>query len=150
MNPTPEAQTKIQNRVEAASGYDWTMDDEALADAINGDLVDNPEPPQTIPEPYTMDEIMGALDASTIKTVRSEGNVPAVADAVRGQNDERVLNWAQAYLSTEDMSQSEYDAIESLVTATQEDPDYEAQIPWPEKALGRLVDADDISQSRPE
>ena len=31
MNSTPEAQTKIQDRVEAASGYDWTMGDEALA-----------------------------------------------------------------------------------------------------------------------
>mgnify|MGYP000473992210 CR=1 FL=1 len=31
MTPTPEAQTKIQDRVEAASGYDWTMGDEALA-----------------------------------------------------------------------------------------------------------------------
>jgi len=149
MNPTPEAQTKIQNRVEAASGYDWTMGDEALADAINTDTVDNPNDPQTVPDRYTMDDIMGALDSTTIKLVRSEGNVPAVADAVRSQNDERVLNWAQAYLSTGDMNQSEYDAIESLVTATQQDPEYEAQIPWPEKALGRLVDADDISQSRP-
>ena len=31
MNSTPEAQTKIQDRVEASSGYDWTMGDEALA-----------------------------------------------------------------------------------------------------------------------
>jgi len=149
MNPTDEAISKIQDRVAASSDHDWTMGDQALADAMNEDLVDNPETAETVPVPYGMADIMGHLEASTIKTVRSEGNMSAIADAVRDNDDNRVLTWADAYLQTGDLSQTEFDAIHSTVTDTQEDPGYEPQIPWPEKVLGRLVDANDISQSRP-
>jgi len=149
MNPTDEAISKIQDRVAASSDHDWTMGDQALADAMNEDLVDNPETAETVPVPYGMADIMGHLEASTIKTVRSEGNMSAIADAVRQNDDSRVLTWAEAYLQTGDITQQEYDDIEATVTATQEDPEHEAQIPWPKLNLGRLVDADDISQSRP-
>ena len=149
MRPTPEAQTKIQNRVSASTAYDWSMGDEALASAINEDLVDNPAQPETVDVPYEMAEIMDILDASSLQTVRSEGGVTAIADAVRDQNDTRVLNWSKAYLKTGDISQTEYNQIESLVTDEQQDSDYDAQIPWPEKALGRLVDSNDIANSRP-
>lgn len=149
MNPTQEAITKIQNRVESASGYDFTMGDQELADALNADLADNPEPADTVPKPFGIAEIMAELDSAAIKTVRSEGNMGDINEAVRSNDPERVLNWAAAYLATGDITQGQYDAIENIVTATQQDPEYEGQLPWPKVNLGRLVDANDISNSRP-
>lgn len=149
MNPTPEAITKIQDRVQSASGYDFTMGDQQLADAVNSDLVDNPKTADTVPKPFGIAEIMAELDSAAIKTVRSEGNMGDINEAVRANDPERVLNWAAAYLATGDIAQGQYDAIETIVTDTQQDPDYNDQLPWPEVNLGRLVDANDISNARP-
>lgn len=144
MNPTSEAQQKIQDRVS-----DWTPSDQEIADALNSDLVDNPEAQDTVPKPYSMADIMGAISAQALAKVRSEGGITEIAQAVRANDDERVLMWAQSYLVTGDITQSEYDAVQAIVTDTQLDPDYDAQVPWPQVHLGRLVDADDIQKSRP-
>jgi len=149
MNPSEQAKATIQNKVESESGLDWTQSDQEIANGLNALTVDNPETQQNVPKPYSMQDVMGQLNDSTIKTVRSEGNMSAIADAVRENDDSRVLTWASAYKQTGDLSDTEYSDIESIVTATHPDPNYESTLNWAQETLGRSLDANDISESRP-
>lgn len=148
MNPTSEAISKIQSHV-AGAAYDWTLSDQELADAINADLVANPASQGQVPKDYTMADILNEVSNRALGKIRSEGGITEIVAAVRQQNAQRVLMWAGSYLRTGDITQAEYDAIQATVTDTVPDPDYNSQVPWPEKNLGRKVDADDIAQSRP-
>ena len=146
MNPSPEAIAAIRAHV-----TDWTPDDATIASNLNAPSVPNPvQAAPTVPKPYTFADVMSCLSSASIANVRSLPTSTALITAINARDTTSVLNWLSALQAGSPLiTTSEAQAVQGVVTATEPDPTWAAQIGWAQANLGRPADAADIYAARP-
>lgn len=146
-NLSPEAIAAIRDRAESL-GIDWAArtDDEVLA-TLQADATANPASQGTIPRAFTLADLVNRVDASRRGTFRAY--IPALAPLVMIQDRSHIAAGISAALAIGDLTQSEADAILTLLSATDPDPDYSATVPNIDLIIGRPVNLDDVAAARP-
>lgn len=147
MNPSPAAVAWIQGQVGAMSGA-WTNTNAQIVTTLNTTLAANPTPQATVPKPYTVQTVMGALAASSQKNVAGYVSLSAVLDSVNAGDTPGVLTWASVLEMLGLITSTDVSAVQSLVTATELDPTWQSQLPISVINLGRLVDQYDVQAAR--
>ena len=142
-NPSPAAITAIQGKV-----TDWTQSNAALATAINASLVANPTPQPTIPKPLTIPELLGEVGAADAGKLAENPNLPTVLADITSQDRTSTGEWIGPLEADSELTTAEGAAIMGDLQATEPDPSWQAQLPWPLVNLGRLIDADDVAAAR--
>lgn len=142
-SPSPDAIAAIRAHV-----TDWTPDNPAIVEALNAPSVANPAPQANVGKPYTVLNLLGSIDPT-----RRAGLTPLLA-AIRpdfdAQDGTAIVGWSMALMLTGDLMQSDVDGITAVVSATEPDPSYQAQIGWALATLGRPVDLLDVIAARPQ
>lgn len=147
MNPTPQAIAAL--RAAFAPTLSGAGTDGAVAAAINATTVANPVPvAPTVPKPFVTADLMGTLDAAALTNIRNLPSLARLLDDIAAQLPGPLDNWINLMGATGTVTPAQAAALSGIVHATEPDPSWAAQVPWPLPNLGRLVDAADISAAR--
>jgi hypothetical protein len=144
-NPSPEAISAIRAEVS-----DWTSDDASIAASLDAPTIANPAPRPTVPVALTVSGVLGALSAESKAKLHTVAFVPAIRDAINAQDRAACGLWAQILMDGGVITPAEGQALMGLLSATQPDPSWPAEISWAESTLGRLVDPEDVAAARPQ
>lgn len=147
MNPSPAAITWIQTQVGAMAGT-WTNTNAQIVTTINGTLAANPTPQATVPKPYSVQSVMAALSTTSQKNVAGYVSLAAVLASVNEGDSVGVMTWANVLESLGLITTTDVTAVEGVVTATQPDPTWQAELPISVINLGRLIDQYDVQAAR--
>lgn len=144
MNPSPQAIAAIRAHV-----TDWTPDDATIAANLNAPSVTNPTPQASVPKPFTFADVMGCLTPASIDNVRGLPTSTALITAINARDVTSILNWLGALQAgTALITAAEAQAVQTVVTATELDPSWQAQIGWGVANLGRPLDSEDVAAAR--
>lgn len=144
MNITPQGIAAIRAYI-----TDWTPSDATIASNLNAPSVANPTPQPTAPKLYSFADVMGCLGAASIANVRALPTATALVTAINARDTVSILNWLAALQAgTPLITPSEAAAVQAVITATQPDPAWAAQVSWAAVNLGRVADSDDVAAAR--
>lgn len=147
MNPSPFAISWIQGQVAAMSGA-WTNANAQIVTALNTALAPNPTPQGTVPKPYTIATLEAELSSASQKNLALYPSLAAVLSSVNASDTPSVILWANTLVNAGVILSAECTAIVAAVTATEPDPNWQAQLPISVINLGRLVDTNDVQAAR--
>lgn len=142
-NPSPAAIAWIE-----AHTSDWTPGNMVIANTLNGVLVANPVPVTQVPVPISTATLMSVLEDATIVKLNSYTLMGRVLDAINAQDRGALGLWAEMMFKGGTLSQADLTAVTETLSATENDPSWQAQIPQTIVELGRLLDADDVAAAR--
>lgn len=126
----------------------WTNTNAQIVTGLNTTLAPNPTPQGTVPKPYTILQLMGDLSAASQKNVALYPSLTDVLGAVNAGNSAFVEMWTNTLENAGDITATEASTIVAAVTATEPDPNWQAQLPISLINLGRLVDSFDVQAAR--
>ncbi len=150
-NPSPSVITALDAKVPTLPGG-WTGNtDAAIAVLLNTPSVVNPSPQATIPKPYTVASVLSLIttSAANLKADPFLAVLTDVRDRIQAADTAGVVLYGQLLLGWGVITQVEHDLILSAVTATQPDPNYQAEISWAMATINRPIDAADVAAARP-
>jgi hypothetical protein len=146
VNPSPAAVNLIRSEVS-----DWSPSDPAIVAELNTPSIPNPTSRGTVPVPLSVAAVLGALSQASIMNLFTKGSgiVPTIRDDLNAQDRNACALWAQGLAESSIITSGELGALQAVLTATQLDPSWPAQISWAQANLGRPVDAADVAAARP-
>jgi hypothetical protein len=147
VHPSPLAIASIRAKV-----TDWTPSDATIAASLNTPSIANPTPQGQIAAPVYESELLGTLtdqgNGSLVKLINWPNFGLLKAD-IEIQNRAGIGLWCQALTLAGYITQGEASAIVTYLGSAVADPSYQTLLSWAQVNLGRPVDADDITASRP-
>jgi hypothetical protein len=144
MNPSPAAVAWIK-----AQSPNWAQTDSQIAASLNAATVANPvQAAPQIPNAISESALMGTLSQASQTALLNWVNLGLVKADVESQNRVGLLLWATKLVLAGVITSADATALTTYLNGTTADPSWTATIPAPIAALGRLVDADDISVAR--
>lgn len=147
MNPTPGQIQTIKSFVAALPGV-WSNSDAQIRAAMAATKVANPLPQATVPKPYTANQLLGALSATSIANLAAFPAIHDLFSDIVAQRGANVLAAAALLAAAGKITSAEESAIAAAVTATEPDPSWTSTVPWDAANLGRLADDFDIEAAR--
>lgn len=147
MNPTPAAITLIQGYISGMSGA-WTNADSVIVAAMNAPSITNPSPQGTVPVPYSSAQLLGCLSQGSAANLAAFPAIDQLYQDIQANNSANVAATVALLAAAGKIQSSEATAIEAILSATQPNPSWPAQIGWAQANLGRPVDSQDIEAAR--
>jgi len=130
---------------------DWTPTNNAILTALNAPSVANPTPQPTVAKPFAFADVMGCLSAASVANVRSLATATQLITAINLRDVVSIGNWLAALSSPPALITSgEAAAVGAVITATELDPSWPAQISWAAANLGRPATLADVIAARPQ
>lgn len=143
MNPTQHHKRLISAKLRTMTYTD-------IADAVNKlntDNIDNITPRQMVSKRYSWVDMIGAIHPDRLKILMTLPTIVVLIEHVNNKDLQAMFYWVNAlraagYITDEDVSN-----INTIVSATELDPNYKNQVSWAYVNLGRNVDAFDVMEA---
>lgn len=148
MNPTPGQVASIKSFVSGLAGA-WSNTDAQIRAAMALATQANPSPQATVPKPFTVDDLVGAVSTANQPNVAALATtIDAFLDAVDAQNITKLTRFAKLLKTQGKLTAADMTALGLVVNATQPDPSWTALVGWDVAVLGRAADDYDIEAAR--
>lgn len=98
---------------------------------VGQQLIANPQPQGTIPKPWTAMQLLGVVSAATQGNLAGHNLIAEVQVCAMSQDAAGILALAQLAVNVGAMTPAEQTAVQAIVTATQPDPAWPAQVQGP-------------------
>jgi hypothetical protein len=145
-SPTPQAIALIGAKVDALPGGWAGNSDAQVVAALNAPSVANPTPQGTVPKPFVAADLVDAAAQGSRAALASF--VTGAAPFIIAQDAAHLAAGIDALVSCGTITSGDAAAMKAVLTATQPDPSYPAQIGWAQANLGRPLDQLDASVAR--
>jgi hypothetical protein len=148
VNPSPGQVRSIQQFVGGMVGV-WSNTDAQIRAAMAATLVNNPvATAPTVPRPFSVAQLLGALSAASEANLNTVPGMAQLIQDIRAGDIPNCLEWIKYLADTSKITAAEATALQGIVSATQPDPTWAAQIPWDVANLGRAADDFDVEAAR--
>ena len=141
MNPNPEQAAAIRAKIEADG---LGPDVSAIVEALNAPAIDNPTPQPTRPKPYTLEDLMAALDTATIGKLQSLPSLDRMLDRIEANDRLNCKRWINLLVASGTITAEQMQSIAAILDATEPDPGWKPQLSWAQVNIGRPVDGFDV------
>lgn len=149
MNPSQEAILWIRSYVDSLQGGWSGLSNQEIVSAANELTVTNPVSPELVPVPFTEDQILGEISDAAGVAILQQPALPMIMEAIESNDIPSCLRWIAWLAKAQILSAAEAQALQAVVTATQDDPTWKPQIGAAQANIGRPLDLDDVSKARP-
>jgi hypothetical protein len=130
MNPTPGQIQSIKSFVAGLVGV-WSNTDAQIRAAMAGTKVNNPvATAPTVPKPFTLAQLLGSLSAASQANLNSVPGMGQLILDIRANDVAACTNWIAFLESTAKITAAEGSALQAIVSATEADPSWTAQVSW--------------------
>jgi hypothetical protein len=143
VHPSNEAITLIRDYV-----TDWSLDDAAIAAALNTATLANPIPAATVAKPFSVRDMMSSLDAAALGKIYNLPSLPRLLDDIEAGDLVRLENWLALLQAGGTLTAAQAATLSGMIHATMPDPSWSAQISWAVANVGRAVDFQDVADAR--
>lgn len=148
MYPSPAAASWIDGFAAGLSGGWAANTDAAIVAAANAATVDNPAPQGTVPKPYTFGDLVGQLDATAAANLCGMAGLDTLIAQINSSDATAAARWVGLLELAGKIAPAQGSAMLAIVRATEPDPSWPPRIGAAQAALGRPVDAADVSEAR--